>query len=786
MQSITLRQFLAAFTFLAAPVFLIAGALFQPAFAKDEMLVTVRKQSESIRDVPISVAAFATEDIKELGLKSIEDIALLTPGFSFTSAFGRQPGSDRPAMRGISTVQNGVANASAVAYFVDGIYLGGSPQSTELSNLERVEVMRGPQAAQFGRGTYMGAINYITRKPSDVLEGELEASAGADGYAAGTGWISGPITDGLSFYVGAGFDTFDGQYTNQANGEDVGGEEAMNLTGKLFWAPTDNVDVSFKLGYQETDDDHFVIYLQPRGLNNCCFRDAMAPRAREYYQGKAVPDENNVNLATDLLDLAGGSGAELERTLAALSINWEINDRMTLTSLTGYVDDEVQTGLDSSYAGYDPFSFPPSFNGAFYMYDEDEQSDFSQELRLDFDITEGVHLTFGGYYYEGETEEGVSLSINPNTLAVGPNPFVSGRTMEDIENIAVFGGVDWQINDRWNVGLELRYAEDEISVKEVANDPVTAPIEGCDSRANLCKETFESFTPRLTALFRLNDAVNLYANVAQGTKPGDFNSDVPDLPSGDPDESLRAVDEEEAWNYELGAKTLFWDGRATVNVAGYYVAVQDQQLTQVIELPGGFTTSILQNVGETEVWGIEFESSVNFTDELSASLTYAWTDSEITERISTDEADLNGSDGSFAQNQALGNVAGKTSPRIPENQLSMVVRYQRPMGADGSWYVTGNYAYEESKYAQEHNLIETGDRSIVGLRAGIIMGQWELSVWGKNIFDDDTPVDVLRYIDRRSGTLSYTPGASSSPRGFAMTLPRQNQWGATVNYRFGG
>ena len=380
----------------------------------------------------------------------------------------------------------------------------------------------------------------------------------------------------------------------------------------------------------------------------------------------------------------------------------------------------------------------------------------------------------------------MSLSINPNTLAVGPNPFVSGRTMEDIENIAVFGGVDWQINDRWNVGLELRYAEDEISVKEVANDPVTAPIEGCDSRANLCKETFESFTPRLTALFRLNDAVNLYANVAQGTKPGDFNSDVPDLPSGDPDESLRAVDEEEAWNYELGAKTLFWDGRATVNVAGYYVAVQDQQLTQVIELPGGFTTSILQNVGETEVWGIEFESSVNFTDELSASLTYAWTDSEITERISTDEADLNGSDGSFAQNQALGNVAGKTSPRIPENQLSMVVRYQRPMGADGSWYVTGNYAYEESKYAQEHNLIETGDRSIVGLRAGIIMGQWELSVWGKNIFDDDTPVDVLRYIDRRSGTLSYTPGASSSPRGFAMTLPRQNQWGATVNYRFGG
>lgn len=655
--------------------------------------------------------------------------------------------------------------------------------------------MRGPQAAQFGRGTYMGAINYITRKPSDALEGKLEASAGDDGYVAGTGWISGPITDGLSFFAGAGFDTFDGQYTNQRNGEDVGGEETMNLTGKLFWAPTDNVDVSFKLGYQETDDDHFVIYLQPRGLNNCCFRNDAAPRAREYYQGDAVPDENDVNLVTDLLDLAGGSGAELERTLAAMSINWEINDRMTLTSLTGYVDDEVQTGLDSSYAGYDPIPFG-SFRGAFYMYDEDEQSDFSQELRLDFDITESVHLTFGGYYYEGETEEGVSLSIDPVDLEVGPNPFIDSRTMEDVENIAVFGGVDWQINDRWNVGLELRYAEDEITVKEVADDPAD-PIEGCDSRANLCNETFESFTPRLTALFRLNDAVNLYANVAHGTKPGDFNSDVPDLPGapGVPDETFRAVDEEEAWNYELGAKTLFWDGRASVNVAGYYLDVQDQQLTQVIELGGGLTTSILQNVGETEVWGIEFESLVNFTDELSAGLTYAWTDSEITERISTDEADLNGSDGSFADIQALGNVSGKTSPRIPENQFSLFARYQRPMGADGSWYVMGNWAYEESKYSQEHNFIETGDRSIVGLRAGIIMGQWELSVWGKNIFDDDTPVDVLRYIDRRSGTLpSCTTfpsavecgGSSTSPRGFAMTLPRQDQWGATVSYRFGG
>ncbi len=343
-----------------------------------------------------------------------------------------------------------------------------------------------------------------------------------------------------------------------------------------------------------------------------------------------------------------------------------------------------------------------------------------------------------------------------------------------------------------NLGFELRYAEDEITVTEVADDPGTAPIEGCDSRNTInnvavCSETFDSLTPRLTTLFRLNDAVNLYANVAKGTKPGNFNSNVPDLPGGGPDESLRAVREETVWNYELGTKTSFWDGRVNMNLAGYYLDIEDQQLTQVIELAGGLTTSILQNVGKSEVWGVEFESTFIITDGLTAGLTYAWTDAEIKERISTDEADLQGSDGTFAQNQALGSVEGRQSPRIPENQFSVFARYERPLAdAGGSWYISGSWAYEESKYAQEHNLIETGDRNLVGLRTGLIVGDWEFSLWGKNIFDDDTPVDVLRYIDRRSGTLPFTPGASSSPRGFALTLPRQDQWGATVSRRFGG
>lgn len=772
-----------------------------------EIVVTARRVEESLQDVPLSVTPFTAEQIEQLNLRNIDDLALFTPGFSFTSAFGRQPGSDRPMIRGITTIVNGVANDSSVAYFIDGVYLGGSPQSTELFNVERVEILKGPQAAQFGRGTYVGAINYVTKGASDTLEGQVEAQAGEDGWFRALGSLSGPITDNLGYYVGLGYDTFDGQFTNQRTGGDLGGEESTNVTAKLFWEPTETLDVTFKLGYQETDDDHFPMYLQPRGLNNCCFRGAAGsginPRNREYYVGEAQPNWDDIRLFTDVLDATGGSGSQLERTLAALTVRWEVAPDITISSLTGWVEDETTTAFDVSYAAYEPFPFPPQFAGAFNQRDVDEQSDFSQELRINFNNIDRLRITAGLYYYKGEANEirddfvTATGQVLPGSNGSSANPFTGEVTLvnEEIENFAVFGGVDWDVTDRLTLGVEARYAEDEITV----SDAVAAS--GCT--AELCNETFDSFTPRVTARYRLTDNINIYGNVAQGTRPGNFNSLVPDLDGdGLPDENLRAVDEEEAWNYEIGLKSTLWGGRATVNVAAYYMDVQDQQLTQVIELPGGFTTSILQNVGETEIFGIEFDSGVAITDFWTAGVTYSYIDSEIKQRISLDQADISGWDGDPATLAQFGNVAGNQTPRVPEHMFSLFTRYERPFaGGDNRWFISADWAFEGSKFSQEHNLIETGDRNLVGLQAGVAVGNWQFTVWGRNIFDDETPQDILRYIDRRSGTLPSCnsvlggppfptlpacAGSTTSPRGFALTPQRQRQIGATLNYRFGG
>lgn len=828
-------------TIIGAAVLAFTGSVTAQTAYDEDLLVTARKVEENPQDIPISISAFTQESLQNLNVRNLDEIALFTPGLSFNSAFGRQPGSDRASMRGVTTIINGAANASSVATFVDGVYVGGTTQQTELFNLERVEVLRGPQSAQFGRGTYAGAINYITKGASEEFEGDVRATVGENDDYRISSWISGPLMgDKLGFFAGAGYDTYDGDYTNRkigdtANtlgreiGDDIGGEETKSITGKIYWNPTDTISVVAKLGYQETDDDHFPIYLQnrfvqgrnnttafdpatPIKINNCCDRTFDDPRAREYYDGvgrKIGP----VQLNTDILDQAGISGVEIDRTLAAVTIDWDLDwwilDGATASSLTGYVDDEIKQGLDATYGGYE--AFDGASIGAFNQIDDDSQEDFSQELRLTSSQDQALRWAAGLYYWRGETKENRDerAYADPGTLAVVRENqpwFFGGLDRTRVINKAAFGSLSWDFAEKWNATVEARYSVDEVKVRSL-NQP-TAPgfVGGPFSDRLRVQDDFESLTPRYTLTWSITEDMNLYGNVAKGTKPGDVNTSIPNTPAGDPDESKRFVDEEEGWMYELGMKSTWFDGRALFNVAGYYFDISDQQLTQNVSFPGGLSSSFLDTVGETDVWGLELEGSMLFGDYLTVGFTYAYTDSEFDEYVNQDQADLRGSDGSNAapdfQNDTLGDVSGFDSPRVPENMFSLTSRYERPFGRDGSWFVGADYGWEDSKYAQVHNLIETGERSDLRAQAGVAFGPWSLVVWGKNLTEDESAIDIIRYVDRSRfeepggllpGCATLNPGAictdtspSVSPRGFGLTLPRKRQFGATVTYKFGG
>jgi outer membrane receptor protein involved in Fe transport len=746
----------------------------------DELVVTARKQPETELTVPLSVSAFTADTIQGLGLFSLGDVARFTPGFSFDSATGRQPSSYRPNIRGLTTIRNGIANTSSAATFIDGVYVGGSAQTSALYNLERVEVVRGPQSVLYGRGTYAGAINYVTRRPGENFEGQVTVTGAEYDTLAVTAWAGGPVVDDkLSFYIAGGHREYGGEYVNTVTGEKVGGEQSDDITGKLYWYPSAALEISLQLATESSDDEHYATWLQPRGLNNCCFRTPAAPRAREYYVGEAVP-EQQVTLATDLLDAAGGAGSRLDRHRAVLDIGWQSDSGYAIRSLTGYIDDELERGFDDSYAAYDPLPMLPGF---FTKYEELEQSDFSQELRLSSPVDQVVSWSLGAYYYEGEFNDVVSERVYrdaSNAIIVAPS--FSPLTREEISNRAIFGGVNWSITDAWFTALELRWARDEITVTNRSNDAAEVAEPAFEN-------SFDNVTPRFTLGYLAEGRSNYYLSIAKGIKPGTFNPTVPD-------ESYRTVDEETVWSYELGAKNQ-WTDRLATTAAVYYMDVEDQQLTQIVEYCGpGSTpdncipasTSLIENIGESAIWGIELGLRALATERLNIDVTYAYTDAEYREHISVDEADLRGSDGSAAQTQALGDVSGNSLPRVPEHMASLIATYEQPVRAELSWYVIGDCSYESSKFAQEHNLIETGNRQLAGLRTGLRNERWDLSLWVTNLFDDETPVDITRYFDTRSGTLpgypQNGPRVSSSPRAFALSLPQGRQAGATLRFSF--
>jgi len=754
-----------------------------------EIFVTARRLPEALSTIPLSVTAFDAERISKLGSPTLDELARFTPGFSFSSATGRGPNSNRPTVRGLTTIRNGIANSTVAATFVDGVYLGGSSQSTPLYDLERIEILRGPQTAQFGRATYAGAINYITRRPGDELAGNVEVTSAEHDTLRANGWYGGPLAgDWLRFLVSAGYDQYGGEYRNTRDNSTVGGEESRDLSLKLEATPSDTLMASLRLALQETDDDHFASWLQPRSANNCCFRSAEAPRAREYYVGKAQHSDT-VTLYTDVLEAAGGSGFELDRVLGSLNITWKLPGDWTLHALTGAVSDELERGFDASYAAYDPV---PAVRGSFLQRDKLEQGDFSQELRLSSSREATWRGTAGLYFYQGSLDEVVEnrVVVTPDGVSVLPN--FGTLSFQDVENRAVFGALETDFRNSVTASLELRYAEDEVRVNTVPNVVGTGEPQSYST-------TDQNWSPRLTVSWQATDTLMPYLSIARGQVPGTINDTVPTAADGTPDERYRYVDEAIVWSYEAGLRGAFGDGWGRYALAAYHLDVRDQQATTIVELDDGRTDWVLDNVGRIAVDGLELEVSAQVTETLYSAISYGWTDSEIRRDLSIDQADLLGGNGSSEALETLGNVAGQKVPRVPKHMAAIQLEHRQRIGDQVTWFAGGDWSFESSRYAQEDNLIETGNRALLGLRTGLASESAELSFWVSNLTDDDTPVDVQRFFDRRSGTLpdcsSYVTagtappgtecaGSSTSPRAFFISLPRGRQIGATIRYRF--
>ncbi|MCD9085461.1 TonB-dependent receptor [Stenotrophomonas sp. SY1] len=771
----------------------------ETVYSLDQITVTARGVAEPLQQMPLPITAMSEQTIEKKGLVDIRDIANLTPSFSFKSGYGR--GFDRPVIRGMSNIQ-GEANAS---FFIDGIYVEGDVSSYGLENIQRVEVIRGPQSAAFGRRTFSGAINFITKRPGSDRGGKIRLGAGNYGQEEMGLFYSGGNEDG-SF----GYDFSlnkrgnDGVFFNQASGDkDLGGNETTSVMAAVAWSPIDQLNITARVMQQKSRDEHFPIARLGSENLNCYLPEytgakyfglypVLDSRRRGYYCGDLkAPSEYAIN--TKEFVAAGyfpGRKTDLLRT--SLVLDYLFDNGWNFTSTSAYNDSETYSASDQDYSAI------RGYGGAFESFANSGIKNWSQDFRLSSDQSLPVSGMVGAYYYQQQAQPGWGGDLTGFTI--GGNKVVTTIPTDPDDkttNKAIYGLINWHITDKWTTSLEGRYAWDEIS-----KGGVDTRVLGTTTytQAYALSETFKSFTPRWTLSYQAAENVNLYGLVSKGNKPGGFNTDVyrADFLEAERDlliaRGLETYEEEEAWNYELGIKSDWLDGTLRLNANIYQIDWTNQQLTEtgpVMRKNGTlFATSYTTNVGESRIRGFELEGQWAFAHGWVASLAYSYTDAEILHFLSQDQADLFSDAKAPTLADPAADAAGYTLPRVPKNKATLGLMYDGALGNGWEYTLNMDTTYEGRRYVQVDNLASLAPSTRTNFRFSLRpTEQWQVSAYVNNAFNDRTPEDAQRTINPDAyiaipAVPPLTGLAVSNLRDFGVTPSLPRMYGVEVSYKF--
>lgn len=778
-----------AMTVLAAP-----GGSSAAAEADDinEVVVTARKVEERLLDVPLTITAFSAEDLQQAGAASINDLASTTPGLFVSSALGSRS-SDRIALRGVSAV---AGTAGFVGIYIDGVYLPSSfAQSLELSNVERVEVLKGPQSAIFGRATLSGAINYITRRPGEEWEGRATASLAEFGHYDLSASAGGPIAEGWGLLVGARRYSRDSLYFNQlTQTKDVGGQESTSATLGLSWQPSDSFNAYLRVLLSNDDDEAPAAYVQNSLFNNCL--PATPGGTPLYYCGEVRPDADAIRYTTSNAAVPapfvgtfqddGRAGLDRDSGRAALQLEWDLGN-VVLSSVTSYGRDKVRDGTDlttrAAFAYGPTVAMLPSIT-----FDRDVRfEDYSQELRASIDNGGKWTGLAGAYVYHEERTESLPYRT-------GPASFAGTRSAD---NHALFGRLQFDPTDRLSLAAEARWQNDEI---QLVNKFLTNNID-------ITVKT-DSFLPRFTADYKLAEDLMVYAVASKGTKPATINT-APDLVNCP---ERQKTNEEEARNFELGLKGRLFDRRVTFQAAVFKIDWTEQEYAGILQ-PGdcGNNTAIIRftaNAGETTIEGIELEATaIIIPDWFDVRLAYSINDTQIdVGRATTSTEALEGirAFGTAGFTPICAPVAGTPYAGCPTGQSLQggdfvglgtswpaQAEYQFSLTAslghqirdsDYDWFARADYTRASKQYESIYNLAYVGPTENLNLRLGVRSDRFEAAVWGRNLTDDETPTALIRSVAFQDD--DGTGPRTANSRAYTVYLPVPRQIGVSLSYRF--
>lgn len=804
-----------------------------------EIIVTTRKRDENLQEVPIAISAFSEELIEKRGLNEIRDVVKLDSSILFDQGFAAQ--DTRITIRGLAPTQG----RQNVAVLEDGIDISSQAVQTNggsllinprLFDLERIEVVKGPQNALFGRTAFAGAVNYISRKPSDTLETRVSSEIGSNGELQIKGGLSGPIAaDTLLGSLTAATWQHDGFYRNSVTGNDVGGQDGYGVTGTLLWKPANGVSVTGRLTYSddEFEVDPYVTIVPTTPLpipTSAIDGDVISENLTSILSVTGnLPDGDTLRAARMSSNPRTGGeyeGTERDVLRGTLTIEYDMGS-ITFTSMTHWADADSRQFFENSREG--------DFSTQVYASEtqfKDETQLFSQELRLRSNGNERVNWVVGGLYWDEDTEF-TDASLNCLQLPAGPaaglacGPAIApyGVTLSrypdlwerDTRHWSVYALADWAILATLKLVAEVRYSSEELDVvgpdrtgRPRAIDtrpglspgqiaaglgPTNFPNVLAPALGRIADDQDDDFiSPKATLQWSPNDDVMSYFSWAKATKPKGI-AVVANLSGFIPANSHFDAEEMQVW--ELGAKSTWLDKRLLVNGALFFQDYSDKQLNSQVPVDNALATRAI-NAGQAEVKGLELEVVFRATDYLSLSGAYTYLDTEYTEFRSLDSGAGNiAAAGNCTVVAPTGtptcqiDLSGNELEYAPEHAFVGNVSYRRPLRGATDWFIESDINYQDERYQRFFNTVKFDSYTTVDVRAGVANEQWEFIAYVDNAFDDDTvKTGVNSTWNAGFGAVpnAPTPGRVTVvlPGSVQVILPDERQYGLRVAYKFGG
>ncbi|TAJ72163.1 MAG: TonB-dependent receptor [Phenylobacterium sp.] len=690
----------AALTLMAAPA---AAQTAREANELEAITVTAQKRAENLQDVPLSIAVVQGETLENLKLNEATDISKLAPSVTFINSAG--PRNFGFFVRGIGTSTFAAETIEgSTGYVLDGVVLGQAGSAlADLPDIQRLEVLRGPQGTLFGKNASAGVINIVTRRPSEELDVRASASwAWPDDERKISGYISGPITDTLRFSLSGRRNKRDGIIDNVRDGRKFNDRNDGGVRGKLEWEPSDALRATFTTDYYKRQAD-------------CCLWTFAvvggAPGAPETLGAAAGivagPDNFKQNLDGDVFANGKSYGASLQ-------VDYELGGGFTLTSISAYRRWFTRDGLDSD-------SSP--LNLLNVNYADLKQNQVSQELRIASPTGGFIDYVAGLYYFR----TGVH-SASTQIFATVPLPFFARVAAIDAEtrNMAAFGQANFNLSD------DLRL----IAGARLLNERVEADKSRFDPRLNLrdsasASKDKDALVWRLGAQYDLNQDVMAFATVTRGFKGGGYDTNIGVS-------TLRDVRPEKPTAYEIGLRTTWPDLRLVMNLTAFYEKVKDYQSAGRDPVTATYPISN----GEAKSRGFEFDiqarpfRDVDFT--LIAGGAY----------VDAEWGDFPNAPCFGGQTVAEGCIGGVqqdlTGARLPFSPMwqgNIAGHYETDVADTWRLTLDGNVSYRSDTLIAFPNNPRTEQKGYAIVDAAIGVGpqdrRWKASLFAKNLFDQD-------------------------------------------------